>query len=105
MGVYVYSSLVPMVPEYQAVMRVSSGLVLVAALMTVFGALRGLHRVVTFTMLQNVFCRQRAGAVGLVVLFSGQLMDLVYAWTVPVAITAIVGVVQLELMPSRMRNT
>lgn len=97
-GVYVYSSLVPMAPEYQAAMRVSSAFVLVAALMTVFfGALRGLHRVVTFTMLQNVLLPTlRFGAVGLVVLFSGQLMDLVYAWTVPVAITAIVALWLLE---------
>ena len=97
-GVYVYSFLVPMAPEYQAAMRVSSAFVLIAALMTVFfGALRGLHRVVTFTVLQNVLLPTlRFAAVGLVVLFSGQLMDLVYAWTVPVAITAIVALWLLE---------
>ena len=74
-----------------------SAFVLVAALMTVFfGALRGLHRVVTFTMLQNVLLPTlRFGAVGLVVLFSGQLMDLVRL-TVPVAITAIVALWLLE---------
>ena len=94
----VYSFLVPMAPEYQAAMRVSSAFVLIAALMTVFfGALRGLHRVVTFTVLQNVLLPTlRFAAVGLVVLFSGQLMDLVYAWTVPVAITAIVALWLLE---------
>ena len=97
-GVYIYTEIVPMAPEYQAAMRVSSAFVLVAALMTVFfGALRGLHRVVTFTLLQNVLLPTlRFAAVGLVVLFSGQLMDLVYAWTVPVAVTAIVALWLLE---------
>ena len=97
-GVYIYTELVPMAPEYQAAMRVSSAFILVAALMTVFfGALRGLHRVVTFTVLQNVLLPTlRFAAVGLVVLFSGQLMDLVYAWTVPVAITAVVALWLLE---------
>ncbi len=97
-GVYIYTEIVPMAPEYQAAMRVSSAFVLVAALMTVFfGALRGLHRVVTFTILQNVLLPTlRFAAVGLVVLFSGQLMDLVYAWTVPVAVTAIVALWLLE---------
>ena len=97
-GVYIYTEIVPMAPEYQAAMRVSSAFVLVAALMTVFfGALRGLHRVVTFTLLQNVLLPTlRFAAVGLVVLFSGQLMDLVYAWTVPVAITAVVALWRLE---------
>ncbi|WP_314707033.1 oligosaccharide flippase family protein [Rothia mucilaginosa] len=97
-GVYIYTEVVPMAPEYQAAMRVSSAFVLVAALMTVFfGALRGLHRVVTFTVLQNVLLPTlRFAAVGLVVLFSGQLMDLVYAWTVPVAITAVVALWLLE---------
>lgn len=97
-GVYVYTEIAPMAPEYQAAMRVSSAFVLVAALMTVFfGALRGLHRVVTFTVLQNVLLPTlRFAAVGLVVLFSGQLMDLVYAWTVPVAITAVVALWLLE---------
>ena len=97
-GVYIYTDLVPMAPEYQAAMRVSSAFILVAALMTVFfGALRGLHRVVTFTLLQNVLLPTlRFAAVGLVVLFSGQLMDLVYAWTVPVAITAVVALWRLE---------
>lgn len=97
-GVYVYTEIVPMAPEYQSAMRVSSAFVLVAALMTVFfGALRGLHRVVTFTVLQNVLLPTlRFAAVGLVVLFSGQLMDLVYAWTVPVAITAVVALWLLE---------
>ena len=97
-GVYVYTEIAPMAPEYQAAMRVSSAFVLVAALMTVFfGALRGLHRVVTFTLLQNVLLPTlRFAAVGLVVLFSGQLMDLVYAWTVPVAITAVVALWLLE---------
>ena len=97
-GVYIYTELVPMAPEYQAAMRVSSAFILVAALMTVFfGALRGLHRVVTFTLLQNVLLPTlRFAAVGLVVLFSGQLMDLVYAWTVPVAITAVVALWLLE---------
>ena len=97
-GVYIYTEMVPMAPEYQAAMRVSSAFVLVAALMTVFfGALRGLHRVVTFTVLQNVLLPTlRFAAVGLVVLFSGQLMDLVYAWTVPVAVTAIVALWLLE---------
>ena len=97
-GVYIYTEMVPMAPEYQAAMRVSSAFVLVAALMTVFfGALRGLHRVVTFTLLQNVLLPTlRFAAVGLVVLFSGQLMDLVYAWTVPVAITAVVALWLLE---------
>ena len=97
-GVYIYTAMVPMAPEYQAAMRVSSAFVLVAALMTVFfGALRGLHRVVTFTLLQNVLLPTlRFAAVGLVVLFSGQLMDLVYAWTVPVAITAVVALWLLE---------
>ena len=97
-GVYIYTELVPMAPEYQAAMRVSSAFILVAALMTVFfGALRGLHRVVTFTLLQNVLLPTlRFAAVGLVVLFSGQLMDLVYAWTVPVAITAVVALWRLE---------
>lgn len=97
-GVYIYTEIVPMASEYQAAMRVSSAFVLVAALMTVFfGALRGLHRVVTFTVLQNVLLPTlRFAAVGLVVLFSGQLMDLVYAWTVPVAITAVVALWLLE---------
>ena len=97
-GVYIYTEVVPMAPEYQAAMRVSSAFVLIAALMTVFfGALRGLHRVVTFTVLQNVLLPTlRFAAVGLVVLFSGQLMDLVYAWTVPVAITAVVALWLLE---------
>ena len=97
-GVYIYTELVPMAPEYQAAVRVSSAFILVAALMTVFfGALRGLHRVVTFTLLQNVLLPTlRFAAVGLVVLFSGQLMDLVYAWTVPVAITAVVALWRLE---------
>lgn len=97
-GVYIYTEIVPMAPQYQAAMRVSSAFVLVAALMTVFfGALRGLHRVVTFTLLQNVLLPTlRFAAVGLVVLFSGQLMDLVYAWTVPVAITAVVALWLLE---------
>ena len=97
-GVYIHTEIVPMAPEYQAAMRVSSAFVLVAALMTVFfGALRGLHRVVTFTVLQNVLLPTlRFAAVGLVVLFSGQLMDLVYAWTVPVAITAVVALWLLE---------
>lgn len=97
-GVYIYTEMMPMAPEYQAAMRVSSAFVLVAALMTVFfGALRGLHRVVTFTVLQNVLLPTlRFAAVGLVVLFSGQLMDLVYAWTVPVAITAVVALWLLE---------
>lgn len=97
-GVYIYTEIVPIAPEYQAAMRVSSAFVLVAALMTVFfGALRGLHRVVTFTILQNVLLPTlRFAAVGLVVLFSGQLMDLVYAWTVPVAVTAIVALWLLE---------
>ena len=97
-GVYIYTEIVPMAPEYQSAMRVSSAFVLVAALMTVFfGALRGLHRVVTFTVLQNVLLPTlRFAAVGLVVLFSGQLMDLVYAWTVPVAITAVVALWLLE---------
>ena len=97
-GVYIYTELVPMAPEYQAAMRVSSAFILVAALTTVFfGALRGLHRVVTFTLLQNVLLPTlRFAAVGLVVLFSGQLMDLVYAWTVPVAITAVVALWRLE---------
>lgn len=97
-GVYIYTEIVPMAPEYQAAMRVSSAFVLVAALMTVFfGALRGLHRVVTFTLLQNVLLPTlRFAAVGLVVLFSGQLMDLVYAWTIPVAITAVVALWLLE---------
>ena len=45
-----------------------------------------------FTLLQNVLLPTlRLAAVGLVVLFSGQLMDLVYAWTIPVAITAVVA--------------
>ena len=97
-GVYIYTEIVPMAPQYQAAMRVSSAFVLIAALMTVFfGALRGLHRVVTFTLLQNVLLPTlRFAAVGLVVLFSGQLMDLVYAWTVPVAITAVVALWLLE---------
>ena len=97
-GVYIYTEIVPMAPEYQAAMRVSSAFVLIAALMTVFfGALRGLHRVVTFTLLQNVLLPTlRFAAVGLVVLFSGQLMDLVYAWTIPVAITAVVALWLLE---------
>ena len=97
-GVYIYTELVPMAPEYQAAMRVSSAFVLIAALMTVFfGALRGLHRVVTFTVLQNVLLPTlRFAAVGLVVLFSGQFMDLVYAWTLPVAITAVVALWLLE---------
>lgn len=97
-GVYIYTEMVPMAPEYQAAMRVSSAFVLVAALMTVFfGALRGLHRVVTFTLLQNVLLPTlRFAAVGLVVLFSGQLMELVYAWTIPVAITAVVALWLLE---------
>ena len=97
-GVYVYTEIAPMAPEYQAAMRVSSAFVLVAALMTVFfGALRGLHRVVTFTVLQNVLLPTlRFAAVGLVVLFSGQLMELVYAWTIPVAITAVVALWLLE---------
>ena len=97
-GVYIYTEFVPMAPQYQAAMRVSSAFVLIAALMTVFfGALRGLHRVVTFTVLQNVLLPTlRFAAVGLVVLFSGQLMDLVYAWTIPVAITAVVALWLLE---------
>ena len=97
-GVYIYTEIVPMAPEYQSAMRVSSAFVLVAALMTVFfGALRGLHRVVTFTVLQNVLLPTlRFAAVGLVVLFSGQLMELVYAWTIPVAITAVVALWLLE---------
>ena len=97
-GVYIYTELVPMAPEYQAAMRISSAFVLIAALMTVFfGALRGLHRVVTFTVLQNVLLPTlRFAAVGLVVLFSGQFMDLVYAWTIPVAITAVVALWLLE---------
>lgn len=97
-GVYIYTELVPMAPEYQAAMRVSAAFVLIAALMTVFfGALRGLHRVVTFTVLQNVLLPTlRFAAVGLVVLFSGQFMDLVYAWTIPVAITAVVALWLLE---------
>ena len=97
-GVYMYTKLVPMAPAYQAAMRVSSAFVLLAALMTVFfGALRGLQRVVTFTLLQNVLLPTlRLAAVGLVVLFSGQLMDLVYAWTIPVAITAVVALWLLE---------
>ena len=97
-GVYIYTEIVPMAPQYQAAMRVSSAFVLIAALMTVFfGALRGLHRVVTFTLLQNVLLPTlRFAAVGLVVLFSGQLMDLVYAWTIPVAITAVVALWLLE---------
>lgn len=97
-GVYIYTEVVPMAPEYQSAMRVSSAFVLVAALMTVFfGALRGLHRVVTFTVLQNVLLPTlRFAAVGLVVLFSGQLMELVYAWTIPVAITAVVALWLLE---------
>ncbi len=97
-GVYIYTEIVPMAPEYQAAMRVSSAFVLIAALMTVFfGALRGLHRVVTFTVLQNVLLPTlRFAAVGLVVLFSGHLMDLVYAWTIPVAITAVVALWLLE---------
>ena len=62
-----------------------------------FGALRGLQRVVTFTLLQNVLLPTlRLAAVGLVVLFSGQLMDLVYAWTIPVATTAVVALWLLE---------
>ena len=82
-GVYIYTEIVPMAPEYQAAMRVSSAFVLVAALMTVFfGALRGLHRVVTFTLLQNVLLPTlRFAAVGLVV---------------PVAITAVVALWLLE---------
>ena len=97
-GVYIYTEVVPMAPEYQSAMRVSSAFVLVAALMTVFfGALRGLHRVVTFTVLQNVLLPTlRFAAVGVVVLFSGQLMELVYAWTIPVAITAVVALWLLE---------
>ena len=97
-GVYIYTEVVPMAPEYQSAMRVSSAFVLVAALMTVFfGALRGLHRVVTFTVLQNVLLPTlRFADVGLVVLFSGQLMELVYAWTIPVAITAVVALWLLE---------
>ena len=97
-GVYIYTEVVPMAPEYRSAMRVSSAFVLVAALMTVFfGALRGLHRVVTFTVLQNVLLPTlRFAAVGLVVLFSGQLMELVYAWTIPVAITAVVALWLLE---------
>ena len=97
-AVYIYSAAVPMAPEYQSAMRVSSAFVLVAALMTVFfGSLRGLHRVVTFTVLQNVLLPTlRFAAVALVVLFAGQLMQLVYAWTVPVAVTAIVALWLLE---------
>jgi len=97
-GVYIYTEVVPMAPEYQSAMRVSSAFVLVAALMTVFfGALRGLHRVVTFTVLQNVLLPTlRFGVLGWWVLFSGQLMELVYAWTIPVAITAVVALWLLE---------
>ena len=92
----VYSSPVPMAPEYQAVMRVSSAFVLVAALGDGFSGRCGLHRVVTFTMLQNVAADAalwRGGTGGAVL---GQLMDPGVCLTVPVAITAIVALWLLE---------
>lgn len=88
---FIYSLVVPMQPAYAMAIRMSSLFVIVAAVMTVyFGALRGLNQVVTFTMLQNVMLPTlRLGAVAMVVIATSSLLDLVFAWTLPVAATAV----------------
>ncbi|MFC9333911.1 polysaccharide biosynthesis C-terminal domain-containing protein [Arthrobacter sp. NPDC057009] len=70
----------------------------VSALLTaVFGALRGFHAVVTFTVLQNVVLPSlRLAGILLVLAFGAGLTHLVTAWTVPILAAGVFGVVALR---------
>lgn len=67
---------------------ISAPFLILAAVMTLgFGVLRGTHRVVLFTGLQNVVLPTlRVGTVALAVLWGGGMALLATAWTVPVAV-------------------
>lgn len=86
--------LVPVPAEVRsAVLLATPFLVLGAAMNLAFGALRGLHRVPTFSFLQNVLLPcLRVLAVVAVVALGGGLLSLTAAWTVPVLVVAVVAV-------------
>lgn len=102
----IYSVAVPMPHEYAVALRMSALFVIVAAVMSVyFGALRGLNHVVTFTVMQNVLLPTlRFGAIALVVFASGHLLDLVFAWTLPVAATALLTLWVVESYMPRSKD-
>ncbi|WP_087873036.1 lipopolysaccharide biosynthesis protein [Arthrobacter globiformis] len=79
-----------------------------ALLTAVFGALRGFHAVVTFTVLQNIVLPSlRLAGILLVLALGAGLTHLVTAWTVPILAAAVLGVVALrrEMRRSRAGQT
>ena len=88
-----------------AVLLAAPFLVLGAALNLAFGALRGLHRVPTFSFLQNVVLPSLRvlGVLG-VVLAGGGLLALTAAWTVPVAVVCVLALVLLHRIVRGLRD-
>lgn len=86
--------LVPVSAEVRsAVLLAAPFLVLGAVLNLAFGTLRGLHRVPTFSFLQNVLLPSlRVLGVIAVVALGGGLLSLTAAWTVPVVVVVVVAV-------------
>ncbi|MEX3611255.1 polysaccharide biosynthesis C-terminal domain-containing protein [Rothia sp. LK2588] len=84
--------------NYRVAFNVSAPFLIAAAVMTLsFGVLRGLHKVVTFTALQNVLLPTlRIAAVLLVVAFAGNMLSLALAWTIPVVVVALVAIVLVK---------
>ena len=77
-----------------AVLLAAPLMVLGTGMNLAFGALRGLHRVPTFSFLQNVLLPSlRLAGVLLAVVVGGGLLPLAAAWTVPVAVVALLAVV------------
>lgn len=80
-----------------AVLLAAPFLVLGAVLNLAFGALRGLHRVPTFSFLQNVVLPSlRVLGVLAVVVAGGGLLALTAAWTAPVAVVAVLALLLLR---------
>ncbi|GEO91359.1 lipopolysaccharide biosynthesis protein [Kocuria flava] len=80
-----------------AVLLAAPFLVLGALLNLAFGTLRGLHRVPTFSFLQNVALPSlRVAAVAAVVAAGGGLLALTAAWSVPVAAVAVAALLLLR---------
>ncbi|MGQ1837399.1 lipopolysaccharide biosynthesis protein [Kocuria turfanensis] len=88
-----------------AVLLAAPFLVLGAVLNLAFGALRGLHRVPTFSFLQNVVLPSLRvlGVLG-VVLAGGGLLALTAAWTVPVAVVCVLALVLLHRIVRDLRD-
>ncbi|MEX5306133.1 polysaccharide biosynthesis C-terminal domain-containing protein [Kocuria sp. CPCC 205258] len=75
-----------------AVLLAAPLMVLGTGMNLAFGALRGLHRVPTFSFLQNVLLPSlRLAGVLLVVVVGGGVLSLAAAWTVPVAVVVVLA--------------